>query len=303
MIVDDSKAGKVGRCLKCNQKFLVPREARKPTGGVAQSPPAKAAHEDGLSASPDPASEEDDDDEPPPKSEADVLKRRRYGVDDSKDGDVVTAQPVVIDALEVAERVEMEEATRLPPMSTRQWVWLIGGVSASIVVAIALFIWIVRMSSDDDSDTPEITQALVPHLSLQVRGDKFESMLEVMTCTRSKRGRDRFPDSYEIEGKQVSIFGSFNIGFDGVWDELVGKPVMITAQDPAGTRGDSYVHMATMGDLKVARGTLVVKEVIIPSKRHNPYLRGEIDLELKKKDQRETIQAKGTFEVPVRILQ
>jgi hypothetical protein len=304
MKVDDSKAGKVGRCLKCNQKFLVPREARKATRDVGKDPPARPAHEEGLAAFPESDSDENDE-PPPPRNEADILRRRRYGIDEDGNGDIPIAQPVAIDDVAVAERVEMQAAALPLRLSKRKERLLVVGLPASVLVGIVLIVWIIRIlarpAPDEDADA--VTGPLVPHLRLEAKGEKFDTMLEVMTFSRIRQGQSRIPESFQVEGKGVSIYGRFPTSPEDELEALIGKPAAITREDPAGTHSDSYVHLSGQGDLKVLSGTLVIKEVIVPGKRRNPYLRGEIEMALKKKDQREPLHAKGTFEAPAEILE
>jgi hypothetical protein len=80
MSLDKSKAGKIGRCLRCNQKFRVPIDADDfpDEDSPLERPPASARAAD---PSIHPQSKAPQGREPlPPKTDADIISREGYGL-------------------------------------------------------------------------------------------------------------------------------------------------------------------------------------------------------------------------------
>jgi hypothetical protein len=142
----------------------------------------------------------------------------------------------------------------------------------------------------------------VSFLRLQVDGENLRLAIDNFNYFSVKRGRNEFPDTFQLEGKGVGIFGKFWIGFDEQWDELLDKPLEVTSEDPNKREGDSHLTLLAKGDLKILRGKLVVRRVMENPAGGDPYLKGDIELELKGPKPRETLNIKGSFEAQVRTL-
>jgi len=305
MNLDDSKAGKIGRCLQCNQKFRVPSDI---DASAENSAPDKLAARPKRASSPpllEPAPRAVTRREPPPpKNDADIMKLSRYDMDSNAAATEGKARPIE-DFLDEAQWEDIE-AIPLPSCTgqarQRKKSFIVLMVTISVLGAttllgtIAFFLWTKGDTADASNEAP-IPKVSV--LRLQVEGKEVVIPIERMNCNHVKRGRDEFPDYFELEGRGVSVFGKFWIGFEEQWDELKQKPLTIVPQDPSLSHGESHIGLPDKGDLKVTNGKLVVKEVIQGPQGDDPFFRGEIELELKGKGARDTLNVKGTFEAQV----
>jgi hypothetical protein len=136
-------------------------------------------------------------------------------------------------------------------------------------------------------------------LTLLVEGKEVRIPINELIYCSVKRGREKFPDFFEIEGKGVNLFGEFWLGFNQEWRDAIDKPARITSHDVRERGGDSHVALPGKGDMKVVKGELVVKQVQDNEDEDDPFLRGTIELELKGRGQQRSLNVSGTFEVQV----
>jgi hypothetical protein len=306
MSLDDSKAGKVGRCLKCNQKFRVPSDIIEEVESDRPEEPANRPSRASTSRSAGSQSRPRRQREPlPPNNDADIMALDGY------DLEVIESAPLrggkqeaLTDDFKDAEWVEIDSSAkplRSKPGRKRKNLFVLAIVAGCFIGAlafgvVALIFWPRRDTAEPSKDPP------VPKVSvlrLQVDGKPVLVPLEAMNYNHVKRGREEFPDYFELQGRGVNIFGKFAIGFDRQWDDLIGKPLTITPQDPAKHEGDSHIGLPGKEDLKVLKGRIAVKEVLKNPQQSDPFFRGEIELELQGKGPRDTLDVKGTFEAQV----
>jgi hypothetical protein len=167
-----------------------------------------------------------------------------------------------------------------------------------VVTGVVLYFILIVFHAEPPDELVEPVPS-VSWLRLRIEGEDLRLAIEGFNYFSVKRGRDEFPDRFQLEGKGMSIFGKFWIGFEEQWDELLNKPLEITSEDPGKTEGDSHLTLPGKGDLKILKGKLVVKSVINGRDNGDPYLKGDLELELKGKEPRQTLNIKGTFEAQV----
>jgi hypothetical protein len=154
-------------------------------------------------------------------------------------------------------------------------------------------------SDEEDADLPDQKAGeglgQKAGLVLTVAGKEVSLPIEEMNYFHVKRGRDSFPDSFELSGSGSSIRGAFALGFEEDWERLVGKAVNILARSGEPEDGDSEINLPGRGMIKVTGGSFTVKKVISP--RPSPVLRGRIRLETAGPHGPETLE--GVFQVRV----
>jgi hypothetical protein len=148
------------------------------------------------------------------------------------------------------------------------------------------------------AEEPDEPVPIMSVLRLQVDGKEVPMTIERFYYFSVKRGRTKFPDYFLIQGRGLGIFGKTWVGFEEQWDELLNKPLEITPEDPKGEEGDSHIRLTDKGDFQVVKGKLTVKEVVGKTEG-DPFLRGDIELELKNKNVKQPLIVRGTFEAQV----
>jgi hypothetical protein len=339
MSLDNSKAGKIGRCLKCNQKFRVPSEIIEE---AETFPPANPTpRPDRASRSRSPRSQRwpgRQPEPPPPKTDDDIMELDGYGLE--------LGEPALQPAenlyprdedLKDAEWVDIDSAAQ-PPIPSRQGkrknsfllIVVAGSLIGVIVFGVVALIFWMRSGGTGQQDTAEppqgssgpkaletLKQVLGPKgsespkartgpsasmLRLEVEGKDVKVFIDFMNRYHLDRNQDQVPEVFELEGRGVSIFGQFWIGFEGQWDDAIGKRLTIVPQDPMQSKSESHLNLPGKGELKVLNGKLGVKEVLKDQGQGDPFLRGEIELELNGQGPRDILNVKGTFEAQVRTL-
>jgi hypothetical protein len=392
MSVDDSKAGKVGRCLQCNQKFRVPGDITVETADTPPQSSARAAREsasripkeprplepmpprndeamsDGgygleeipprsLSAKRPRLVDEDIDNEGeqvrgpddrgrPRSRRLKKRERRQHGVGPQIQ-DILPALGfagaicatlvivafwiheisyllLIIGVLVVAAgrrmilHLAMEEGTGVwlaclvvPFYPTYFFFTRISETYKAFLVSCAGYLFLVSggalwliffvLGASHRKDVKNLADhAVSPSmLTLLVEGKEVRIPIDELIYNSVKRGRESFPDFFEMEGKGVNLFGEFWVGFNQEWRDAIDKPARITARDAREHQGDSHVELPGKGDMKVVRGELIVKQVQDNEDAADPFVRGTIELELKGPGQNQSLKVRGTFEAQV----
>jgi hypothetical protein len=175
--------------------------------------------------------------------------------------------------------------------------FVIGCVGWFFVLSFGVF-WVFFEARDRMAEIRNLPPQ-VPHISmltLDVDGKKMILELDTFRYFTGKFTRDKAP-LFVLQGQGIELYGKFRQGFDRDWEELINKPVAIAPEDPA-SRADSHISLPRKGDFKVAKGKLTIIEMS-DSDEDDPFLTGDIDLELVSKDQKQPLKVKGTFQVQV----